>query len=182
MRLIRHLLRRFVRGEDGYMLVEATLMLPFLFWGYLALYSYWDAYRVMTDVQKAAYTISDLITRQQTPVNANFINGMRLTMDSMLGVGLETELRVTSLTWDEADNRYEVLWSRTSGTTRAVHTNATLLPIRSRIPEMFDGDTAVLVETWVDYEPAMTLGGIGDMTFAEFIITRPRFAPSIVFQ
>lgn len=182
MRPLHRLLRRFAKGEDGYMVVEATLMLPFLFWGYLALYSYWDAYRVMTDVQKAAYTISDLITRQQTSVNANFINGMRLTMDSMLGVGLETELRVTSLTWSDANNRYEVLWSNTSGTTNPPLTNVALIPLRSQIPEMTDGDTAILVETWVDYEPAMTLGGIGDMTFAEFIVTRPRFAPSIVWQ
>ncbi len=182
MRQLHRLLRRFAMGEQGYMVVEATLMLPFLFWGYLALYSYWDAYRVMTDVQKAAYTISDLITRQQTPVNANFINGMRLTMDSMLGVGLNTELRVTSLTWSETNGRYEVLWSSTSGTTNPQMTTPGLIPLRSQIPEMFDGDTAILVETWVDYEPAMTLGGVGDMTFEEFIVTRPRFAPSIIWQ
>jgi hypothetical protein len=182
MRLLHRLLRRFAKGEEGYMVVEATLMLPFLFWGYLALYSYWDAYRVMTDVQKAAYTLSDLVTRQQVSVNANFVNGMRLTMDSMLGVGLETELRVTSVTWSQARNRNEVLWSNTSGTTNPVLTTAALIPLRSKIPEMADGDTAVIVETWVDYEPAMTLGGVGNMTFEEFIVTRPRFAPSIVWQ
>lgn len=180
---MRRLFRRFRRDEDGYMVVEATIILPFLLWGYIALYSYWDAYRVMTDVQKASYSISDLITRQQTPINGTFINGMRLAMDAMLSASEESaEVRVTSLTWSQANNRYEVLWSRTSGTSRPVLTTAALAGLAPRIPQMFDGDTAVLVETWVGYEPVMTLGGIGDMTFEQFIVTRPRFSPSIVMQ
>lgn len=180
---MRDLLRRFRRSEQGYMVVEATLILPFLLWGYIALYSYWDAYRVMTDVQKASYTISDLITRQQATIDNNFINGMRLTMNAMLSVDEESaEVRVTSLTWSQANNRFEVEWSRTSGTTRPALTTASLQAFRDRIPDMSDGDTAVLVETWVNYRPAMRLGGIGDMTFEQFIVTRPRFAPRIVIQ
>jgi Flp pilus assembly protein TadG len=180
---MRNLLRRFRRDEQGYMVVEATLILPFLLWGYIALYSYWDAYRVMTDVQKASYTISDLIARQQATINNNFINGMRLTMNSMLSVDEESaEVRVTSLTWSQTNNRFEVLWSRVSGTTAPVLTTAALSSLSDRIPNMSDGDTVVLVETWVHYSPAMKLGGIGDMTFQQFIVTRPRFAPSIVIQ
>lgn len=179
---MRRLLRRFRHDEGGYMVVEATIILPFLLWGYIALYSYWDAYRVMTDVQKASYTVSDLITRQQAPVNNGFINGMRMAMNSMLGASERAQIRVTSLTWRQTNNRYEVLWSRVSGTTRPVLTTADLTALEPRIPEMFDGDTAILVETWVDYAPATLMGGIGAMTFEQFVITRPRFVPSIVIQ
>jgi hypothetical protein len=38
------------------------------------------------------------------------------------------------------------------------------------------------VETWVDYQPAMKLGGIGDMRFSQFIVTRPRFVPFVVMN
>jgi hypothetical protein len=179
---MRRLFRRFRRCEEGYMVVEATIILPFLLWGYIALYSYWDAYRVMTDVQKASYAVSDLITRQQAPINANFINGMRMAMDSMLATPEEAEIRVTSLTWRQANNRYEVLWSRVSGSPMPQLVTADLVALEPRIPEMFDGDTAILVETWVDYQPAMRLGGIGDMRFSQFIVTRPRFVPSVVMN
>lgn len=182
MTRLHRLIRRFAGNEDGYMVVEATLVLPFLLWGYIALYSYWDAYRVMTDVQKASYTISDLISREQRTINANYINGMRLTMDSMLGADETTELRVTSVTWNEAQQRFLVDWSRVSGTLTPVLTTGTLGSVKSQIPEMWDGDSAVIVETWVDYQPAMELGGITEMRFQEFIVTRPRFAPRIVME
>ncbi len=177
----RHL-RRFGAREDGYMVVETVLALPFLCWAFIALFSYWDGYRAVTQVQKATYAVADLISREQRTLNNTYINGMRLTMDQLLPRDLDAELRVTSIVWREANNRYEVEWSRVSGSLAPQLTNATLAPLVSRIPRMSDADTAVIVESWVDYEATFVLGGISDMRMSQFVVTRPRFSPRIVLQ
>lgn len=181
MRPLLARLTRFARDERGYMLVETVLMLPLLLWAFLALYAFWDAYRVATTVQKASYAISDLISRVQRPVNAAFIDGMSRALDEMIDEELSPELRVTSVIWNEDDNEFQVQWSRTEDTTRAALTTATLQAQADQIPDMSDGDTVIVVETWVAYEPSLDVG-VPDYTFGQFIVTRPRFAPQIVFQ
>lgn len=185
-RPLKSMLRRFRRNEDGYMLVEAALILPFLLWGYIALYSYWDAYRTMTDLQKVSYTMSDLLSREQRTINAAYITGVRNTMNAMLGSGKEVDLRVSSVMWSEIEDRFVVEWSN-SPTGMAQLTTEGLTGYLDRIPDMGDGKTAVIVEAALDFEPSLSLGvadlpGLQDMRFEEFIVTPPRYAPRIVFQ
>jgi Flp pilus assembly protein TadG len=179
--LARHL-SRFRRSEDGYVVVEAVLIVPFLLWGYLALYTYWDTYRAMTLSQKASYTIADMISREQAPVNAAYITGMRSTMNYMMGNGLTASLRVSSVVYTAADDRMAIEWSRsTNNASYPPLNNGTLQALVDRIPDMSDGDTIVLVESWTPYDPSLEVG-IPDQLFAEFIVTRPRFAPRIIYQ
>jgi Flp pilus assembly protein TadG len=182
MRTLSAALRRFQRREDGYLVVEAALVLPFLLWALVALYSYWDGFRAVTQVQKATFVVADLISREQLPVNAAYINGMRLTMDIMLPGDMDSEIRVTSIQWVQANNRFEVQWSAISGTLAPLLTTATLAPLVAKIPQMSNGDTAVIVESWVDYEATFVMGGVQDTRMSQFVVTRPRFAPRIDFQ
>ncbi|MGQ0565742.1 MAG: TadE/TadG family type IV pilus assembly protein [Gemmobacter sp.] len=175
-------LGRFARREDGYMVVDTVLALPFLCWAFVALYSYWDGYRSATQVQKATYAIADLVSREQRPINADYIDGMRRSMDQILPGDMNTELRVTSIAWSEVRNRYEVEWSAVSGSLSPLLTTSTLAPLVSKIPRMDDGDTAVIVETWVEYDATLALGGVEDMRMSQFVVTPPRFAPRIVYQ
>jgi Flp pilus assembly protein TadG len=172
---------RFARDERGFMLVETVLMLPLLLWAFLALYAFWDAYRVMTLVQKSTYAVSDLISRVQAPVNTAFITGMGNAAEAMIDEELDVELRVTSVVWDDEDSRFEVQWSRTDNTGRSALSTTTLQSLVDQIPDMSDGDTVIVVETWVPYEPSLDVG-VPDYTFSQFVVTRPRFAPQIVFQ
>jgi Flp pilus assembly protein TadG len=181
-------LRRFRRGEGGYMLVEAVLIIPVMLWGYLALYAYWDAYRTMTDLQKVAYALSDLISREQRPIDAGYITGLRDSADAMMGGDNETRLRVTSIMWSELENRFVVEWSVSPSGMAALTTEAVNgADIVGRIPEMGDGRTAIIYETELDFDPALSysytsLPGIQPMTFREFIVTPPRYAPRVVLE
>ncbi len=179
-------LRRFLRRQRGSMLVETVLVVPFLLWGYVALYTYWDAYRSMTNLQKVAYAMSDLISREQRAINNGYIVGIRNTMNSMLASDQQVQLRVTSIMWDEWDDRYEVEWSR-SPTGMPLLTTPQLAGMTDRIPLMTDGRTAIIFEASILYRPPMsfgfgTLAGLKETTFREFIVTPPRYAPRIVLQ
>jgi Flp pilus assembly protein TadG len=182
IRTLSAILRRFRQREDGYLVVESALILPFLLWAFVALYSYWDGFRAVTQVQKATFVVSDLISREQRTVNDAYINGMRRTIDTMLPGDMESELRVTSIVWVQANNRFEVEWSARSGTLAPLLTTALLSPLVGKIPTMSDGDTAVIVESWVDYDATFVMGGIQDTRMNQFVVTRPRFAPRIVYQ
>jgi Flp pilus assembly protein TadG len=175
-------LRRFRQREDGYLVVESALILPFLLWAYVAVYSYWDGYRAVTQVQKATFAVADLISREQRPINLAYINGMRRAMNTILPGDMSSELRVTSIKWVETNNRFEVEWSARSGTLAPPLTTTLLAPLVSKIPGMADGDTAVIVESWVDYEATFVLGGVQDTRMSQFVVTKPRFAPRIVYQ
>ncbi len=182
--MLRQLISRLaarLRSEDGSMVVESALVLPFLFWGYLGLYTYWDAYRALATVQKATYAISDLISREQRAVNAPYINGMRRVMDSMLSDGQSTELRVTSVTYSGVRNQYEVEWSNSPSGGMLPLTTPTLQGYLNRVPTLNDGDSVVIVETRVEYEPSIQYG-LAPQTFEQFVVTRPRFVPRVVFQ
>ncbi|NUB44155.1 hypothetical protein GEU84_007160 [Fertoebacter nigrum] len=167
-------LRRFARDQRGAVMTEALITLPMLVWAYLTMFVFWDVYRSMNMVQKASYTIADLISRQ-SEVSPADLTGMSRVMEFMLPGDMDAAMRISSVVWDQADNRYEILWSRrVSGTSLSALTTSTLQAHVARLPRMSDGNTVIVVETAVPYSPAMEMG-IDDMTFREFIVTPPRF-------
>lgn len=172
-------LRRFLRqDESGTLMAEAVLVLPFMLWSYLALFVYWDSYRAGNTVQKAAYTISDMISREMVSVTEAYIVGMDAMMEYMIDQDQDAKTRVSEITWSQINNRYEVFWSRSPHNAMPRLTTAGLSAISDRLPIMADGDHVVLVEVEVNYEPSFNVG-IGDQTIKQFIVTRPRFVPRI---
>lgn len=174
MSAIRDKLVRFRRDDGGYMVIEAVLVLPIMLWAFMGLYSFWDAYRATTTIQKATYAISDLISRSQGAVDAAFIEGMRSAMDQMIPTRMTAEIRVTSIRRNETEERFEVHWSCVAGSINPKHTTASLENIAHKIPGMADGTTVFLVESWVDYDPILNIG-VNEQRISQFIITRPRY-------
>jgi len=166
-------LRRFRRDDAGSVLVEAVMVLPTMFWVVLAMFVYWDAYKSINTVQKAAYTVSDTISRLQTDVDGAYLTGLHGVMNYLLDAGQTARMRVTSVTWDEYDDRFEVLWSYSPGASMITLDTDTLQAYASLIPAMTDGDTVVVVEAAVDYTPAFDVG-LTDTTIEQFVVTRPR--------
>lgn len=178
MTRLKKLIQRFCRDEDGNLVVEAVLVLPVMLWSYAGMFVYWDAYRSVNVVQKAAYTVTDLITRQQGQVDDNFINGMRVTMDYMIQTDDATKMRVTSFRWSAPNNRYEVIWSRSPNSAYSRLTTGSLANLASHLPIMSDGDSAVLVEANVRYTPP-TRFGLDARDIEQFVVSRPRYLPKV---
>ena len=189
---LRNSLRSFARDESGVLLVEFLILLPLLIWTFIALVVYWDVFRTMNASQKASYAISDLLSRQAV-VTDQFLDGLDNVMTFLTPGASDSSLRITSFQLNEgtirlpafdADDSYCVLFSRSPAgkvpqlTATELEDFNTVIP---GIPEMNDTESYILVETWVDYSPAFDIGvlqfapGMGDKTFTQFIVTRPRF-------
>ena len=175
---VRSSLTRFGRNETGAVVVEAVIVLPLFLWAYIALFVYWDAFRSMNTVQKAAYTISDMISREKVGKTTAYVNGVQEVLEYLIDKDHSARLRVTEVTWSNANKRFEVHWSRSPGNALPLLTTATLQNHSHAIPTMTAGDYVIVVEVEVAYKPAFDIG-MPDQTFREFIVTRPRFAPCI---
>ncbi len=174
-------LARFLREESGVMLAETVIILPLLIWAFIGLYAYWDAYRSVTMVQKAAYTISDMITRENDVIDDSYIVGMDTVMEYLVDNDQDVSTRVTSVAWSESNQRFEVHWSRALGTAMAPLTTATLQGFNTQIPAMAEGDFAMIIEVNVSFDAAFDFG-ISEDFLSEFIVTRPRFLRCIVMN
>ena len=73
-------LTRFRRDERGSVIAEMVITLPMLIWAYMAMYVYWDAFRMINSVQKASYTISDMVSREMLPLDTNSVSYTHLTL------------------------------------------------------------------------------------------------------
>ncbi|OZA12368.1 MAG: hypothetical protein B7Y02_07445 [Rhodobacterales bacterium 17-64-5] len=178
MKSLRNMFRRFGRDESGVLMAEAIIVLPFMLWSYLALFVYWDAFRSVNTAQKAAYTISDMISREMVTLPANYVTGMRDLMRYLIDSDQTVKIRVTEVTWSDANARFEVDWSRSPDGAMLQLTTTTIASYAYRIPKMADGDRVTIVETEVSYHPAFDVG-MNDEVLKQFVVTRPRFIPKL---
>ena len=169
---IRSGLVRFARDESGSNTVEAMLMIPLFVWSFLACYVFFDAYRVQSINAKAGYTIGDIISRQQAYITPEFIDSMHNLQRSLVDSQTIPRLRVSTFVYDETSDEILVNWSEVRGGGDEL-TDARLATMRPAIPDMYDGEIAILVQTSVDYEPIFA-AGIAQMDFDDFVITSPR--------
>jgi Flp pilus assembly pilin Flp len=200
MTRLRTNLRAFLRDESGVMLAEFLILIPVLIWGFIALIVYWDLFRTINVNQKAAYSISDLLSRQEVVTEQFATTGLFEVLKFLVPGAQEPRMRITSFEFDEgptaeaslktwgADDKYVLLWSRVTGTTVRPDGFKPVAFVEKDlegmnltiIPMMDDGKGAILVETWVDYTPRFDIGllnaapGLGRQTFSETIVTFAR--------
>lgn len=168
------LIRRFGRSETGSVMAETVIVLPILLWSFLALFVYWDSFRSMNTVQKAAYTISDTISREMITLPSSYFDGLRNVMDFMIDSDQDVRMRITSFTYNKTELKYKVMWSYSPNNAMPELTTAQLVNLEYRLPNMADADYATILETEVDYKPAFRVF-MDDLTLQQFIVTRPRF-------
>ena len=171
--------RRFLRDEEAAIIAETVIILPLLLWAYIGLFVYWDCFRSLNTVQKATYTVSDMLSRAQTGISSGYITGLERVVEYLIDHDQAATMRVTSISWNHVNSRFEVHWSRsTDNVGMPSLTTATLQNFTAQIPIMSPGDYVVIVEIRVLYVPAFNVG-LTNQTFSEFIVTRPRFLPCI---
>jgi len=181
------ILGRFTRDSRGSVVVEAVLILPLLLWAYTATFVFFDAYHTETRNLRATYTIADLVSRQTRMLHASDIDGMNKVFDMLNATavtGQKTAIRITDVQWDQKSKSYKVVWSYgTKG--KLPQTDASIKLMADKLPVLSNGDTELVVESWLTYTPAFEPvfgAGVTARTLYQMVTTRPRLSPQVKFS
>lgn len=181
MTTFKRWLTAYRKDESGSIAIETILIIPALFWAYLAMFAIFDAYRQYSINQKAAYTMGDIVSRETTPINGAYINGARKMLAYMTYADeSDTALRVTSVFYNETDDIYEMDWSEARGWVSPLSGND-VKDWHDRLPAMADNDRVTIVETFVKYDPPFNTG-LSNREIQNFVFTKPRYAPQVLFD
>jgi len=187
MRSFKLRLIRFGRGTEGSMPTEGVMAFTFLIWWYISSFQFFDAYRQKNVNLKAAYTIADMLSRETGPVandptsaavNQSYVNGLNTVFDYLTFSNKPTWVRVSSVYWDNSDQKYHVDWSAASGSGHQVMTTPMLQAYANRIPVLATGDSVIVTETFMAYEPMFSMG-LKAQVYTTFITTSPRFSACV---
>lgn len=188
------LFRKFRDDDSGSSTIEFLIWLPLLsFWLVFssALFIAWDN---RSNVAKAAYTVSDLVSRREE-VSTGFLTQIEDLNDRLVArVADESsaKVRVSSIMFgngeyvngDYVNGELFVTWS--CGANGLLGLEKEDIPV-DLIPQMSPLDTIILTETYVPYTPipvpfSSTFGGLEALEWANALITRPRIVREITFK
>ncbi len=181
-KVLKHSMNAFRRTDEGSMSVEAVLVTPLLLTALMLSYGWFTAFEAKARANKAAYTISDYVTRQTTAITPEFIAGLGDIYKFLNNEG-DISLRVSSVRWSTAndeDGAYELLWSAAAGGYTAMD-DSDITGITDRLPILTDGGEVIVVETERPWSAPFEIG-LDGITFADFVTTTPRFSSQITYD
>ena len=173
-------LRIFRDDASGSVTVEFVLAMPILFWSFMAAYTFFDGYRQSALNLKAAYTVSDLISRETQAINDAYVDSMVRVLRLMTDGRSDTALRISVIRWDESESAYFLDWSANRGFAETL-TDETLRTLEDQLPTMPDNERVILVETENRFVPMFEVG-LGDTLLSNFVFTRPRFVAQVPWE
>ncbi|WP_296761735.1 hypothetical protein [Sediminimonas sp.] len=183
MMTLRDRIKTFLRGfrdeTRATVAVEAVVILPMLFWAYMAMFVFFDAYKQVSINQKATYTIGDVLSRETTAINNAYLDGIDNMFKFLVRADSTARLRVTVVRWDEKKGKFRRDWSKTRGDVTPLSA-AQVTEMEDALPVMPDGERIIVVETWSRYTAPFNVG-ILSQDLHNRVFTRPRFAPKLVW-
>ncbi len=179
---IRQALRKFTKDQTGSYAVEGVIILPLLIWSVMASVVFVDAFRMQTLNLRATYVVSDAVSRLWDPVTDDYFVGLAHLHGMQVNFAYQTHLRMSVVQWSEDEDEYKLRWSQTTTPGTYDHLDQAMVDSReTNVPDLADGDSLVLVETWMDYEPPFAVG-LPAMTFGNHIFVSPRYTPQIGYE
>ncbi len=183
---IKSRLRRFASDNDGYVSVEAMIVLPALIVLFALSWVYFDVFRQQSVNQKANYAIGDMLSRETDAVDDTYIdNAFRLlglmtkTDIDLNAVVFPTDLRITVVKYNASNSKYSVVWSAARGDPQVL-TTGDLTNYTHRLPIMTNGAQTIIVETWDQYDPVFRVG-LDPFEIKTYSFTHPRYAPQVLW-
>ncbi len=171
-------LKAFKRSERGSLSVDALLILPMLLWTMMMTFTYFEGFRQSASSLKAAYTISDLVSRETKTITSTYVDSLQVLLTRMVQNTTLVRMRLTVVVYDSDQDRHFVQWSTVRGFENE-WTDDNIGDLRDKLPPMPDRDTLIIVETSNTYEPVFPAGISDTVTFENFVFTRPRFTNEV---
>jgi len=181
MQSLRRYLKSFRKAERGTISVELVTIVPLLLVITLGLITFFDAFKAKTTAARTATVISDMVSRETNAITPNYMNGIHAVMLSMIESDPAPEFRLTAFTWNETNQEYRVRWSDMRGQ-RVAHNTTSLNILSDKLPQIKNGQRAILLETWVDYEPLTNFGMEQSTTFSNRLVAAQRFVPQLCYM
>ena len=182
--------KAFAQDEQGNVAIETVLFIPLMLAILAATFSFHDAFRYKSLNAKAAYTISDALSRETDPIDNAYIDGMEDVLEFLTISEGPYSLRVTLVNYDgtsynpdgsiaSVGEGYKVEWSQTRGDFDDL-TTADLKTFTDKLPNLLNNERVILVETRTEYVPPFVIPVLNEADlFYTYGFTRPRFAPKI---
>jgi Flp pilus assembly protein TadG len=169
-----HLFSRLRRNESGASIIEFALLAPVLLFLLVGAVTLFDLFRTQQSVEKATFTVGDMLSRAQV-LTENDLDNMLVLLRNIVPAANEGGLRISSIV--KSQGSLVVRWSEPVGTA----VPSTPLPT-SILPDIAEGDSVLLTESFVPYQAFMTGFGLDFVTFTGQSAHRPRVVSSITFQ
>lgn len=180
MRLI-NVIREKAADEKGSFSVEAVLMFPMIVWAFMAMFVFFEGLRESNINVKAAYTVSDLLSRETDEIDQSYLDGMRDVYTWLSRSANPVSLRVTVVRFDDTNDQHVKVWSRGAGGAVELTQDDIDVTITPNIPIMADAATAIVVETWTTFTPLMDIGLVETDVY-NLVVTSPRFTDQLMFD
>lgn len=165
---------RFWRDERGVSATEFTLTVPLLLMLIMGSVAVFDLFRTSQRVEKATFTIGDVISRQ-TVMSESFLDQtFAIFLRLVSSTPAQSALRVSSIIRN--DDEYSIQWTETRGNAGAL--SGRPVPV-DQIPVIANGDSVVLTETFLPHRSFLAAVGAGDIVYENVASYRPRFVGAI---
>lgn len=133
-----------------------------------------DLFRTNQSVDKATFTVGDMLSREQVMTPAK-LDGMMTLVRNMVPSAGQGGLRISNII--KSGGKLQVRWSEKTGSS----VPSTALDA-SVIPDIAEGDSVLLTESFVPHQALVDWFGLDLVTFNAKVAHRPRFVSEIKFQ
>ncbi len=173
--------KAFRDDETGTGSLELAFMVPVLAVITFGLITFFTAFKAKTQATRATTVVADMVSRETNPITPAYLDGLSGLMDTLIETDATPEYRLTAFTWNKNYNEYRVRWSK-NDSSHGNHNKESLNLVADRLPDLKHGQRAILVETWVDYEPMNNISMKDDTTFENLLVAAPRFVPQLCWM
>ncbi len=185
------------KDTSGTVAVETVIIFPCLLFCLFAMMNIFDAYRAKSTTEKAAFAVSDMLSRETSAVNSDYIDGIHAVLEEMSTVRSGHSLTVSHVYWSIVSNDYELAWSHSDNNGAGI-SGAEFENMKDRLPILVDGEGLLIVETSASYAPPILAQWNGtreagslkleetanplNMDIDTFVFTRPRFTQRLAWS
>ena len=190
-------LRRFLTDRGASVTAEFVIVLPLVLWAYGGMYVFWDAFKARNINVKAAYTISDLLSRAGGDISDAYVDRMHQMIVFLNYNDHPVRLRISfvEMGLDSAGNpELELDGSKVRGPdpvapfdalqTEPFVEHTTISALEPFVPIMAVSDRAIVVETELDYTPLFEFNAypLRPRILTNLVVTRPRLSGTFGFD
>lgn len=183
-------IRAFRKDTRGSVAVESVIMWPALFLAMIAMAVLFDAYRARSTTEKAAYAISDMMSRETAAVDHSYLEGMHALLGEISTLRSDHDLIVSLIAWDLTYDRHRLVWSHSVSQSNSIDLLAwdqtDLTNMSDNLPLLVPGESLIVVQTKGTFSPLVNMqrwwGDEWDgYSMDTLVFSRPRFVSNLAW-